>query len=234
MKHIATLFFLLAFASVNAQISLTEGKVFYDISYQNLAPEMKRNEHMMPHDASFYFSGNKTRLEMGVAGMGKNSTLYDRLKKETIVLLYLKGKKFALVQSDSSMAAIRNQLLADSSQKTFSIEITNEYKIICEHKCRKAIVHKTELGISRTNECWYTTDIAPYNTENDPILKGIEGFMLEYTMGENGTTMHLKAKMILPVPIDKSLFEIPSSYQIVNEKELTLLLSVMQNPSGGQ
>lgn len=232
MKHIATLFFLLAFASVNAQISLTEGKVFYDISYQNLAPEMKRNEHMMPHDASFYFSGNKTRLEMGVAGMGKNSTLYDRLKKETIVLLYLKGKKFALVQSDSSMAAIRNQLLADSSQKTFSIELTNEYKIICEHKCRKAIVHQIALGITRSNECWYTTDIAPYNTENDPILKGINGFMLEYSIANNGSTMHMKAKMILPVAIDKRMFEIPMGYQVVNEKELTLLLKAMQDPLG--
>ncbi len=232
MKRIAILFFLFTGFKIQAQIPLLEGKVFFEISYQNLAPEMKRNEHMMPHDASFYFKDNYTRLEMGIAGMGKNSTLYDRLKKETIVLLYLKGKKFALVQNDSSMAAIRNLSLADSSKKNFSIEITNEYKIICEHKCRKAIVHKTELGISRTNECWYTTDIAPYNTENDPILKGIEGFMLEYTMGENGTTMHLKAKMILPVAIDKSMFEIPIGYQVVNEKELTLLLKAMQDPLG--
>ncbi len=234
MRFFACLFLLFGGLSLKAQINLTEGKVFFDISYQNLAPEMKRNEHLMPHDASFYFKENHTRLEMGVAGMGKNSTLYDRIKKETTILLYLKGKKFALVQTDSSMKAYRNLLISDSSQKNFSIELTDEYKIICAHKCRKAIVKKIELGITQTNECWYTTDIPPYNTENDPILKGINGFMLEYSIMEKGSTMHLKAKMIMPVPLDNSLFEIPSSYQIVNEKELTLLLSVMQNPSGGQ
>ena len=40
---------------------IKEGKILYDITYQNLPAELIRNEHMLPHDASFYFKGEGDR-----------------------------------------------------------------------------------------------------------------------------------------------------------------------------
>ena len=49
----------------------------------------------------------------------------------------------------------------------------------------------------------------------------------------NGMTMVMKVKMVLPVPIENSLFEIPSTYQKVNEEELNRLLMVIQGGDSG-
>lgn len=55
---------------------------------------------------------------------------------------------------------------------------------------------------------------------------------MQYTIQENGMTMVMKVKMVLPVPIENSQFEIPSTYQKVNEEELNRLLMVIQGGSG--
>lgn len=215
-----------------AQTTLTEGKLFYDISYPNLSPDMRRNEHMLPHDASLYFKNNLTRLEMGIGGMGKNSTIYNRETKVTTILLNIKGRKFALVQTDSQMAEVKKQMNPDTTTYTYSVLVKDEYKTIADRKCRKALIYKVSGKDTITNECWFTKELPPYNTENDPNFKLIDGFLMQYTIQENGMTMVMKVKMVLPVPIENSQFEIPSTYQKVNEEELNRLLMVIQGGSG--
>lgn len=216
-----------------AQTTLTEGKLFYDISYPNLSPVMRRNEHMLPHDASLYFKNNLTRLEMGIGGMGKNSTIYNRETKVTTILLNIKGRKFALVQTDSQMTEVKKQMNPDTITYKFSVLLKDEYKTIAERKCRKALVYKVAGKDTLINECWFTNELPPYNTENDPNFKLIDGFLMQYTIQENGMTMVMKVKMVLPVPIENSLFEIPSTYQKVNEEELNRLLMVIQGGDSG-
>ena len=87
MRLFALLYLSLLYVPLLGQTLIKEGKLFYDITYQNLPPEMKRNEHLLPHEASFYFKNQRTRMEMGLAGMGKNTTIYDGNTRETIVLL---------------------------------------------------------------------------------------------------------------------------------------------------
>ncbi|OYU96855.1 MAG: hypothetical protein CFE21_00785 [Bacteroidetes bacterium B1(2017)] len=216
-----------------SQTLITEGKLFYDITYKNLGPEMKRNEHMLPHEASFYFKNNKTRMEMGLGGIGKNSTIYDREKKTSTILLNISGKKFALVKSDSEMVEIKKSMNLDTVQKTIKIDYSNETKIIAGKTCKKAIINKTSKGITQSSDCWYTTEIPPFNTENDALLNEIKGFLMEYSITENGMTMVMKVKMVNPIPIEDKLFEIPPSYQLVTEKELNRLMMVLQNnPTG--
>ncbi len=218
---------------VMAQTTLTEGKLFYDISYPNLSVDMRRNEHMLPHDASLYFKNNLTRLEMGIGGMGKNSTIYNRETKVTTILLNIKGRKFALVQTDSQMAEVKKQMNPDTTTYKYSVLLKDDYKTIADRKCRKALVYKVAGKDTIINECWFTKELPPYNTENDPNFKLIDGFLMQYTIQENGMTMVMKVKMVLPVPIENSLFEIPSSYQKVNEEELNRLLMVIQGGDSG-
>jgi hypothetical protein len=63
-------------------------------------------------------------------------------------------------------------------------------------------------------------------------LKAIKGFLMQYTITENGVTMVMKVKMVQGVPIDEKMFEIPVGYQIVTESELNRILTVMQGGQG--
>ncbi|MDZ4668728.1 MAG: DUF4412 domain-containing protein [bacterium] len=224
-----TAFTLLLGLSAISQTILSEGKIFYDISYLNLPEEMKRNEHLMPHDASFYFKNNKTRFEMGIGGLGKNTTIYDRSLKQNTILLNIKGKKFAMIKSDSEMVAAQKSLISnDTNNKFLRLEILDQHKKIAERNCQKAIVYRMLNGKEQANECWFTKEIPPFNTINDPNLKALDGFLMQYTISENGMSMNMTVKMVMPIPIEDAKFEIPLGYQVVTEKELYKLLLVLQ------
>jgi GLPGLI family protein len=228
MKNILLTSFLLLSCVVFAQYKINEGKIFYDISYKNLSPDMKRNEHMLPHDASFYFKGQKTRMEMGIAGMGKNTTIYDGNTKETVILLNLFGKKLALKKSDSEMVAFKKTIIPDSIKITSSVTLFPDTKKIAGYVCQKAMVKQIIGKDTFNNECWFSRDIAPYNTMQDPSLEGIPGILMQYSSNASGALMTLTVRMVSPIPMEDYLFEIPKEYQVVTEEELNKLIPVLQ------
>jgi len=223
-------FFLFISSNAWSQVVIKEGKLFYDISYQNLNADVKRNEHLLPHDASFYFKDKKTRMEMGLGGKGKNSTIYNGETKKTTVLLNIFGKKFALIQTDSELVVVKKSLRTDTITKETSVVVVDEFKTIADKRCQKALVYIKTPYDTTINECWFTKELPPYNTENDENLKSINGFLMQYSITENGMTMIMKVKMIQSIPIEDKMFEIPATYQVVTEQELNLLLGAM---SGG-
>ncbi len=228
------MFFLLLFpALVNAQPRITEGKLFYDISYKGLSNELKNKEHLLPHDASLYFKNEKCRIEMGAGQFGKNTTIVDKKKGETIALLNIYGKKFAIRKSDSEMVEVRNSLKTDTAISDVKIEIIEEYKTIAGYKCQKAIIKKTSRGLSKQSDCWFTKEIPPYNTQNDEAFKLIDGFLMQFNIQEEQLSMTMTVKMVHPIPMDDKLFEIPNDYQLVTEKELTRVLKVLQQSQSG-
>lgn len=228
MRVVFTILLLLVGSKAYLQTLLTEGKVFYEINYNNLSPEMKRQEHLMPHNASFYFKNDKTRFEMGLGGLGKNTTIYDRSKRENTILLIIQGKKFALIKSDSEMMIAHKSLTPyDTNNRFLRLEILDEYKKIADKNCRKAIVYRSINGKDQANECWFTKEIPPYNTINDPNLKELDGFLMQYQITENGMSMNMRVNMVMGIPIADDMFSIPVGYQVVTEQELMRLLMVM-------
>ena len=207
--------------------------MFYDITYQNLPQEMKRNEHLLPHEASFYFKDKRTRMEMGLAGMGKNTTIYDGNTKETIVLLNIFSKKLALKKSDSEMVAFKKEMVPDSLQLSFKVNILNEYKKIAGYNCQKAQVVRQTVYDTTFNDCWFTKEIPPYNTQNEDGLKEIPGFLMQYSSNNNGVIMQLTVKMIAPLPMEDKLFEIPTTYQVVTDAEFKRILPLLQSQQSG-
>ena len=65
--------------------------------------------------------------------------------------------------------------------------------------------------------------------KNDPNLKDIPGFLMQYNLEENGMSMTMTVKLVLRTMIEDSFFEIPPGYQLVTEEELNRILMVMQN-----
>lgn len=227
MRKIMLLFFFIP-VLLRSQPKVTEGKLFYDITYQNLTAEMKEHEHQLPHDATFYFKNEKCRLEMGAGPFGKNVTITDKTKKETIILLNIYGKKFAMRKSDSEMVEVINSLKTDTARIDIKIELVNDTKKIAGYICHKAFIIKTKNGISNKSECWFTRDLPPYTTEGDEAFKMIDGFLMQYSTFEANINRTLTVKMVMPLPIEDRYFEIPPGYQIVTETELVNVLNVMQ------
>ncbi len=228
--------FILVFFVVKlclGQNLLKEGKLFYDITYQNLPQEMKRNEHLLPHEASFYFKDKRTRMEMGLGGMGKNTTIYDGNTKETIVLLNIFSKKLALKKSDSEMVAFKKEMVPDSLQLTFRVNILNEYKKIAGYNCQKAQVIRQTIYDTTFNDCWFTKEIPPYNTQTEEGLKEIPGFLMQYSSNNNGVIMQLTVKMVAALPMEDKLFEIPTTYQVVTDAEFKRILPLLQSQQSG-
>ncbi len=215
-------------AFAEAQPKITEGKLHYQISYLDLPAELRKNEQQLPHDATFYFKNEKSRIEMSEGVFGKNVTISDKKNKETIVLLNIQGKKFALRKSDSEMVEVRQSMQTDTAKTVTTIELVNETKKIAGYVCQKAIITKTKKGIATKSECWYTKDLPPYNTEGDEAFKQIDGFLMQYTIKEASMNMTMTVKMVMALPIEDSYFEIPEGYKLVSEKQLTAILNLMQ------
>ncbi len=233
MRKFYLLILLVVAFKCEGQTLIKEGKLFYDITYQNLPAEMRRNEHLLPHEASFYFKDKRTRMEMGLAGMGKNTTIYDGNSKETIVLLNIFSKKLALKKSDSEMVAFKKEMVPDSLQLSFKVNLINEYKKIAGYNCQKAQVIKQTKYDTSFNECWFTREIMPYNTQNEEGLKEIPGFLMQYSSNNNGVIMQLTVKLVSLVPMEDKIFEIPATYQVVTEEEFKRLLPLLQSQKSG-
>ena len=214
--------------SLMAQVKINEGKVYYDISYTNLSPNLKMKENQMPHDATFYFKNEKSRIEMNAGPFGKNITITDKLKKQTTILINIYGKKFALIKSDSEMAEVKKSMITDTTKANIKIELTNETKKIAGYTCQQAFIVKTIKGTTTKNECWYSKDIPPYNTEGDEAFKQIDGFLMQYDIKNPDMEMRMKVKIVFANPIEDSYFEIPKGYQVVTETQLTNILNLMQ------
>ncbi len=223
------IFLLFFFPSlIWAQPKITEGKLLYEITYQNLSKELISKEHLLPHDASLYFKNEKCRIEMGAGQFGKNITIIDKEKGETLALLNINGKKFAIRKNDSEMVEVRNSLRSDTSKSDIKVEIVNEQKNIAGFVCQKAIITRTKRGVKKQSECWFTKELPAYNTQNDEAFKKIDGFLMQFSINESQLNMTMKVKMVNPLPMDDKLFEIPDGYHLVTEKELTKILNVMQ------
>jgi hypothetical protein len=93
-------------------------------------------------------------MEMGIAGMGKNTTIYNGNTKETVILLNLFGKKLALKKSDSEMVAFKKTIIPDSIKVTSSVTLFPDTKKIAGYVCQKAMV-KQIIGKDTFNAVWF-------------------------------------------------------------------------------
>ncbi|MFY8021183.1 MAG: DUF4412 domain-containing protein [Bacteroidia bacterium] len=227
MVRFVLLLILFNLASLcGAQVVLEEGKVLYDITYDSLAPSLKSNMGYLAKDAAMYFKGKKSRAEMGVGPFGKNVTINDQEAKNMTILLNVFGKKMALVKTDSEMVAFKNMMAKDSLPT--EVILTGESKKILGYTCKKALIKRYPKSQSpQTTEVWFTPQIRPFYVDPDPAFKKLDGLLMDFRINQDGNIVHIKAKLVLPAPIDDSLFVIPKDYQFVTESELTRIMNML-------
>jgi GLPGLI family protein len=132
----------------------------------------------------------------------------------------------AMVKTDSEMVAFKNMMIKDSLPT--EVIVTGETKKILGYLCKKAIIKRSPIGQKENvSEVWFTPQIRPFYVDPDPAFKKLDGLLMDFRINQDGNIVHIKAKLVMPAPIDDSIFIVPKDYQFVTEAELTRIMNVL-------
>ncbi len=217
-----SLYFNLAFA----QNRLNEGKILFDIHYEDVPIQYQSKVEQLAKDAVIYFKGNKSRTEMGIGIFGKNTTIVDKDSNTVYVLLTVFGNRFALKKTTQELTQLKNP-----NQTILNPIMLPDERLIAGFKCKHLVLKTVILSDTLESHCWYSPEIAPINFNNDPSFEKIEGMVLEFYVQADQMKIHLKAKEVLSVPIEHTQFKVPLNYQMVDEAELNKRMEAIMNKS---
>jgi hypothetical protein len=207
-----------------AQTKIQEGKILFDITYEDVPVQLQSKVEQLAKDAVIYFKDKKSRTEMGLGAFGKNTTIVDKDSNIIYVLLNVFGNRFALKKSTEELLQMNNAQL-----KILQPELQNDIRTIAGYSCKHIVIKSVTNNDTSETHCWYAPQISPINFNNDPNFEKIEGMVLEYDMHADQMKIHLKAKEVIQQTIEASLFKVPLNYQLVDEAELNRRMQVIMN-----
>ncbi len=220
MKNLLSLALLLITCTAFAQTKIKEGKVTYELSYGEITEEMKKMESMLPKSMDIYFKGDKARTEMSMA-TGKMIIIMDMAKKEMMLLMDMMGQKMAMKQTEEDLKKKEEELKTKGLYDSIEVTTTKETKKINGYNCKKVIISYVTAGVRETSVCYVTDELPTINTTQDnPIYSKIKGFMMEYTMKQQGIVVTIKATKVTALKVDDSMFITPEGYQLIDPSTL--------------
>lgn len=216
MKQLLSSILFLFIAVTGFSQPLTEGKVVYEISYPDTSLDALTIS-MLPTEATLYFKGDKTRMEMKM-GLGMNMiAIADNKAMTTTVLMDIMGNKSAMTMTDEDLKK------ASKKEDEYEIVTTAETKMIAGLPCKKAVV---TLKDKNSFNVWYTDGIKVKNSNWNNQFKNIDGFLMEFRMDQTlGLSMLMTAKSIADVKTTEQLFAIPEGYKTINSDEMMKMYS---------
>ncbi len=218
MKKTSSILFLLIACicfSFTTNKKLTQGKVEFSVSFDNLTPEMKEIESLLPKTMSIFFKGKHMRTEMPTS-MGNTITINDDEKKEWYLLMDMMGQKFAIKRTDEEMKK-------DTTKSVTNLKVTypKETKVIAGYTCQKAIISYESDGKKESVECFFTRQLPVLGFMNaGPGYDKVEGFLMEYKMTTQGLTLNLIATKVSEQNISDDLFKVPGDFKLLSDEEL--------------
>jgi hypothetical protein len=193
-------------ASLFAQKSVSEGKVVFDISFneEDMDPQMKA---MMPTESTVYFKGGKSCTELSMAMGMSSASIYDSKTGQITALTDFMGNKTYMTMDASKESA---------KQGKPSVEQTSETKTIAGYVCKKAVV---KLADGSTNVVYYTDKITAGMAEIAGA-KDLGGYPMQYTIEQMGFKMTFTAKTVTAEKVSDDKFKVPAGYKFVTQEEL--------------
>lgn len=173
-----------------------EGKITYNISYEDMTEDMEGLERMLPQELSMVIKGKTSRAEQVSVFGGKQTFINREGEDSTVVLVDILERKLKYV--------IPQDKRKEERFKVIEKEETKEIKGI---KCKKAILQSAN-GI--VLEVWYAPEFENPAGSEYPQLKGLP---MEYEISQRGMTLSFKVKSISQEPIDETYFVIPDDYE---------------------
>ena len=196
--------------STQAQKTLNEGTLVYNMSVETGSGEPKMADMLDGATTTIYIKGNQSRLEL-VSGLGREATIYNAGTGNGVILKDYSGQKLMITLSPQDW---------ESNNKKYEgivFENTGETSIISGFNCRKAIA-KLKNGTSFT--VFYTTDVNMANKAYDAQFKTLPGLAVQYEMQSGKMKFKFTLAKISYDAVPLSKFEIPKSgYRVLTYEE---------------
>jgi len=208
---IVFLFSFLVFSSgVNAQKTLTDGTLVYNMSVETGSGEPKMADMLDGATTTIYLKDNKSRSEL-VSSLGREATIYDATSGKGVILKDYSGQKL--------MITLTPQNWQENNKKYEGITFTNtsETATIAGFTCKKAVA-KLKNGTSFT--VYYTPDISISNKSYDAQFKTLQGLPVQYEMESGKMKFKFTLASISYNSVPATKFEIPTSgYRVLSYEE---------------
>jgi GLPGLI family protein len=188
---------IVAECTVTYQINLEENNLNKDVQVA-----------LQQSSKTVYIKGNDSRVDLNSPSL-LQSVIYDKTNGSAVILREFGTNKFMTKMNNIEWK------LANKQYAGMTIHLVNETKTILGYECKKAILN---LKDSSVFNIYYATAIAPSVREFEYQFRDIPGFVLEFDVKEQGTSIvRYKATKINLSPVQASKYDIPTSgYRLLN------------------
>lgn len=209
-KIIGLLFAFVGFAlnSAAQQRVVAECTVTYQISLEENNQNKDVQNAIQQSTKTVYIKGNDSRVDLNSPSL-LQSVIYDKTNGSAVILREFGNNKF--------MTSLNNKEWKEANKQFegMSIKLINETKTILGYECKKAVLN---LKDSTVFNVYYASTIIPSVREFEYQFKDVPGFVLEFDIREQGTSIvRYKATKINLSPVQASKYDIPTSgYRLLN------------------
>ncbi len=204
---IAFLFFAII---TQAQKTLSDGSIVYNISVETGSAEPKMADMLDGATTTVYLKGNMSRTEM-VSGLGSEATIHNATTGSGVILKDYSGQKLMITLSPQDWE--KNNKKYDG----ITFENTGETSVIEGFNCRKAVA---KLKDGSTFTVYYTTDVTLSNKNYDYQFKTLPGLAVQYEMQSGKMKFKFTLSKINYDNVPPVKFEIPKSgYRVLSYDE---------------
>ena len=201
------LFFFTDYSYAQQRV-VAECTVTYQISLEE--PNLNKDVEKVLQQSSktVYIKGNDSRVDL-ISPSLLQSIIYDKSNGSAVILREFGNNKFLTRMSSTEWR------LANKQYDGMTIHFVNESKTILGYECKKAVLNLKDSSIYNI---YYATAIAPSVREFEFQFKDVPGFVLEFDVKEQSTSIvRYKATKINLSPVQASKYDIPTSgYRLLN------------------
>jgi GLPGLI family protein len=211
IRLIGMVFILLNCITSNAQKTISEGTITYDISIEPKSKDMKNGAGGLNGAKTIiYLKGGLCRTDMN-SSLGTETTIYNSKIGNAVILKEYSGQKLMITLTKENWESKNKKFIG------ITFENTTDTKVIDGYNCIRAIA-KLKDGSAIT--VYYTPDLTIMNKEYSQIFKNLPGFPLEYELETEKLTFKYKVDKIDFSPLPASKFDFPKSgYRVLTYDE---------------
>ena len=212
MKHIRwafTTILISAFLFSNAQKTISEGTLIYDIDIQPLKKDAAASS-LSGATETIYLKGGLSRRDM-VSNLGNEKTIHDSKTGNAVILKEYSGQKLMITLTKPNWDA-RNK-----KNDGVVFNPTTETKEILGHPCIKATA---TLKDGSTMIVYYTKDLNVINKEYSVLFKNLDGLPMQYEFETRKLKFTYTITKIDLNSLQVAKFEFPKSgYRVMTYEE---------------
>ena len=195
-----------------------EGIVEYKVSYPISSEKINVKEMMLPESMKLSFKNDLTRADMPTSFIS-TKTITNSSLKSILILMDVHNHKIALHVNQQN----------NYSNTTLTVKKTGQTKPISGINCEEAWLYFETLIIPNqdtsylsidSTKVFYTNHIGNQGINWNTKFKGLNGFLMEYELKQNGITMLFSATKVTPKKIPNADFLVPEEYQIMTQEEV--------------